>query len=361
MRIMSVFSRVRPRFSSGSVPATTSSASPTSATSRRAALRCPASPRSALPDASNSAEIDRHVRASLHSGSSLYHLDSELLERLAPDLIITQELCEVCAVSYEIVDRAAKRLTERSARRFARTVVARRRLSEHRIRRGAHRTRSRRARSSKRYRCESKRSRRRGVRAARGRSYSNGRIRRWAPVIWTPGLVELAGGTAILCESRRELAAVGVGNDRASRSGRDHRRAVRLRRRARACGPRRARSYSAVDLAARSPRKAVPRRRRKRLRQPPGPRLVDTAEIFTRQRRGCLRGFCKSVGHATGRHLRRRSGPRSRFEPSRREKRKRREAARLRMGRRRAEVSRRRPKPSIKPARSANSSPRCWC
>ncbi len=65
---------------------------------------------SALPHAANSAEIDRHVRASLHAGSSLYSLDSELLERLAPDLIITQELCEVCAVSYEIVARAAKRL-----------------------------------------------------------------------------------------------------------------------------------------------------------------------------------------------------------------------------------------------------------
>ena len=66
---------------------------------------------SALPFAATSREIDRHVRASLHQGSSLYALDAELLERLAPDLIITQELCEVCAVSYQIVARAAKRLT----------------------------------------------------------------------------------------------------------------------------------------------------------------------------------------------------------------------------------------------------------
>jgi iron complex transport system substrate-binding protein len=65
---------------------------------------------SALPPAANSAEIDRHVRASLHAGSSLYALDSGLLERLAPDLIVTQELCEVCAVSYEIVARAARRV-----------------------------------------------------------------------------------------------------------------------------------------------------------------------------------------------------------------------------------------------------------
>jgi iron complex transport system substrate-binding protein len=65
---------------------------------------------SSLPSASSAAEIDRHVRASLHQGSSLYALDADLLERLQPDLIITQELCEVCAVSYEIVARAAKRL-----------------------------------------------------------------------------------------------------------------------------------------------------------------------------------------------------------------------------------------------------------
>jgi iron complex transport system substrate-binding protein len=65
---------------------------------------------SALPHAGSSAEIDRHVRRSLHEGSSLYHLDAELLEQLAPDLIVTQELCVVCAVSYEIVQRAVRRL-----------------------------------------------------------------------------------------------------------------------------------------------------------------------------------------------------------------------------------------------------------
>jgi iron complex transport system substrate-binding protein len=56
--------------------------------------------------------IDRHVRASVHSGSSLYALDDSLLAALAPDLIITQELCAVCAVSYDIVARAAKRIRD---------------------------------------------------------------------------------------------------------------------------------------------------------------------------------------------------------------------------------------------------------
>ncbi|MGH7662410.1 MAG: cobalamin-binding protein [Vulcanimicrobiaceae bacterium] len=62
------------------------------------------------PNAERSAQIDRHVRSNVHEGSSLYDLDAELLERLKPDLIITQELCAVCAVSYEIVSSAAKRL-----------------------------------------------------------------------------------------------------------------------------------------------------------------------------------------------------------------------------------------------------------
>jgi iron complex transport system substrate-binding protein len=60
--------------------------------------------------AERAAKIDRHVRANVHSGSSLYALDDVLLAKLEPDVIITQELCEVCAVSYELVAQAAKRL-----------------------------------------------------------------------------------------------------------------------------------------------------------------------------------------------------------------------------------------------------------
>jgi iron complex transport system substrate-binding protein len=65
---------------------------------------------SLLPHELDAAGIDRHVRASVHAGSSLYGLDDAKLAALEPDLIVTQELCAVCAVSYEIVDRAAKRL-----------------------------------------------------------------------------------------------------------------------------------------------------------------------------------------------------------------------------------------------------------
>src|SRR3954447_19531450 len=46
-----------------------------------------------------SLEIDEAVRASVREGRSLYMVDPELIETLAPDLIVTQDLCAVCAVS----------------------------------------------------------------------------------------------------------------------------------------------------------------------------------------------------------------------------------------------------------------------
>ncbi|HEY8740861.1 MAG TPA: cobalamin-binding protein [Candidatus Dormibacteraeota bacterium] len=54
--------------------------------------------------------IDRHIQSAVHAGSSIYRLDERLLRELAPDLIVTQELCEVCAVAYTEVERAARRL-----------------------------------------------------------------------------------------------------------------------------------------------------------------------------------------------------------------------------------------------------------
>ena len=45
------------------------------------------------------AEIDRAVRALTEQGRSIYELDEAALRRLRPDLIVTQALCAVCAVS----------------------------------------------------------------------------------------------------------------------------------------------------------------------------------------------------------------------------------------------------------------------
>ena len=63
----------------------------------------------------SSREIDHAVRSQLDGHGSIYELDERLLAELKPDLVITQELCEVCAVSYKTVLEAA-RLLEADAR-----------------------------------------------------------------------------------------------------------------------------------------------------------------------------------------------------------------------------------------------------
>ena len=53
-------------------------------------------------------EIHRLVEGTIHGGSSLYTLDEEALADAQPDLILTQELCRVCAVSYREVNEVAR-------------------------------------------------------------------------------------------------------------------------------------------------------------------------------------------------------------------------------------------------------------
>ncbi len=55
-----------------------------------------------------SGAIDARIRAQVHRGKSVYHLDAGQLAALRPDLILTQELCSVCAPSYTLVKEAAK-------------------------------------------------------------------------------------------------------------------------------------------------------------------------------------------------------------------------------------------------------------
>src|SRR6266487_4048469 len=59
--------------------------------------------RTVLKPGLDAAEIDRAVQARIAEGRALYELDEELLAALAPDLIVTQAICAVCAVSYEDV------------------------------------------------------------------------------------------------------------------------------------------------------------------------------------------------------------------------------------------------------------------
>jgi iron complex transport system substrate-binding protein len=66
--------------------------------------------RDRLPPGLSSAEIDAAVREYTEGGEAIYALDEAVLKDLAPDLIVTQALCPVCAVSYEDVQTIAKRL-----------------------------------------------------------------------------------------------------------------------------------------------------------------------------------------------------------------------------------------------------------
>jgi iron complex transport system substrate-binding protein len=58
-----------------------------------------------------SAAIDLEVRESLARGESLYVLDEQLLRALSPDVILTQDLCEVCSIDLNTVRRAAAAMT----------------------------------------------------------------------------------------------------------------------------------------------------------------------------------------------------------------------------------------------------------
>jgi iron complex transport system substrate-binding protein len=66
--------------------------------------------RSQIPANFSSAQIDAAVSTSLASSGSLYELDLRALEESRPDLVITQRLCDVCAVPYDRVQEAAENL-----------------------------------------------------------------------------------------------------------------------------------------------------------------------------------------------------------------------------------------------------------
>lgn len=76
-----------------------------------AAAELPKLTRDVLPQGLSAAEIDRAVRARTLEGLAIYELDEDALGEAEPDLIVTQALCPVCAVSYEEVSELAGRLS----------------------------------------------------------------------------------------------------------------------------------------------------------------------------------------------------------------------------------------------------------
>ncbi|HET9196737.1 MAG TPA: ABC transporter substrate-binding protein [Solirubrobacterales bacterium] len=75
-----------------------------------AAAGLPHLTRTVLPAGLSAGEIDARVKEVVGEGRALYELDEKRLAELEPDLIVTQAVCEVCAVSYEDVVAVAARL-----------------------------------------------------------------------------------------------------------------------------------------------------------------------------------------------------------------------------------------------------------
>ncbi len=72
-----------------------------------AVIKLPKVTQTLIPKDASSREIDELVRERLKTQRALYTLDLPVLERLRPDLIVTQALCDVCAVAEEEVTAAA--------------------------------------------------------------------------------------------------------------------------------------------------------------------------------------------------------------------------------------------------------------
>ena len=65
---------------------------------------------SAIPEGLTPTEIDAFVTSAMHAGEDLYHLDAGALSGLDADLVVTQDLCAVCAVDVSVVDDALAHL-----------------------------------------------------------------------------------------------------------------------------------------------------------------------------------------------------------------------------------------------------------
>ncbi len=69
--------------------------------------------RARVANEGRSGAIDASVRAVVREALSIYSVDESELAKAAPDVIVTQDLCEVCAVSLDDVQRAVARLADR--------------------------------------------------------------------------------------------------------------------------------------------------------------------------------------------------------------------------------------------------------
>ena len=116
-----------------------------------------------------SREIHQRVGDAVHGGSAIYQLDEDALEAADADLILTQELCAVCAVGYREVSEAVRALEMRLDGRLARADVGRGDPEHDRDGRRDGRRRGRRRRARREPPRAARRDRGEGPGAARGR------------------------------------------------------------------------------------------------------------------------------------------------------------------------------------------------
>ncbi len=59
---------------------------------------------------SSAAEIDKQVSSMISEGQSLYTINETLIRELQPNIILTQDICEVCAIDLQTVERIAHKI-----------------------------------------------------------------------------------------------------------------------------------------------------------------------------------------------------------------------------------------------------------
>ena len=180
---------------------------------------------SAMPEGLTPAEIDAYVVGAMSRGEDLYHLSADALAELDADLVVTQDLCAVCAVDVSVVDDALAYLGCRAEvltidphtldEVFASIVVL---GPGDRPRAGGRRPGGR--------------ARGPGSPPSRSRVAGLPRPRvmllEWtdppyAPGHWVPEMIEAAGGELPARQAGREVGAGAVGVGPRGRSGRDRR------------------------------------------------------------------------------------------------------------------------------------------
>jgi iron complex transport system substrate-binding protein len=173
------------------------------------ALRLPRLTRSVIPEGLDPQKIDTMVREVTGRGEPLYELDEEQLAEVAPDLIVTQALCAVCAVSYDDVRAVAGRVPSKpdvisldpsSLGEVLNDLVSLADATEIR-------ERGERLRSDLESRLDTVRNATAGERRPRvvtlewlAPPYAGGH--------WVPGMVEIAGGESVAGEPARDSRAV---------------------------------------------------------------------------------------------------------------------------------------------------------